>query len=174
MQVSDLPALNASLNGLAGVLLLLGLIFIRTGHRQAHQRCMVSAFVASCVFLVFYVLHKVLVHGVHTKIGVEGPIRTAYYVMLVTHVILAMVIVPMAFKTLGRARREQFEAHRRLARWTWPLWMYVSVTGVLIYFMLYRWFPAHARADDGRPGNSLACGGSVLQERFSTPCQSRS
>lgn len=144
MEVRDLPALNAALNGLAAVLLVLGLVFIRTGRRVAHQRCMVSAFVTSCVFLVFYVLHKVLVKGVHTRLGAEGLIQTAYYVMLASHILLAMAIVPLALVTLARGLRERFDAHRRIARWTWPLWMYVSVTGVLIYFMLYHWFPASA------------------------------
>ena len=142
MSIQDLPALNAGLNGLAGVMLVLGLYFIRTGRREAHERCMKAAFVASCVFLASYVLHKVLVRGVHTKLGADGAIRTVYYVMLATHVVLAAAIVPLALATLSRAMKERFEAHRKLARWTWPLWMYVSVTGVLIYFMLYRWYPA--------------------------------
>ena len=142
MEIRDLPALNAALNGLAAVLLVLGLVFIRTGRRVAHRRCMISAFVTSCVFLVFYVLHKILVKGVHTRLAAEGLIQTAYYVMLASHILLAMVIVPLALVTLTRGLRERFDAHRRIARWTWPLWMYVSVTGVLIYFMLYHWFPA--------------------------------
>jgi uncharacterized membrane protein YozB (DUF420 family) len=142
MHVNDLPALNAALNGLSLVLLTLGFLFIRSGRRLAHRRCMLAAFGSSCVFLVCYVLHKVLVHGVHTKIGAEGWVRTAYYVMLFSHIVLAVAIVPLALVTMVRGLRERFDAHRRVARWTWPIWMYVSVTGVLIYFMLYRWFPA--------------------------------
>lgn len=144
MQVRDLPALNASLNGLSLVLLSLGMFFILRGHREAHRRCMLGAFASSCVFLVSYVAHKILVHGVHTRLGAEGWVRIAYYVMLFTHIVLAVAIVPMALLTISRALGQRFDAHRRLARWTWPLWMYVSVTGVLIYFMLYRWFPAGA------------------------------
>lgn len=142
MKVSDLPALNALLNGIAMVLLSLGLAFIRAGRREAHRRCMLGAFTASIVFLISYVTHKALVHGVHTRIGAEGLLRTAYHAMLLTHVLLAAAIPPLALVTLSRALRERFDAHRRIARITWPIWMYVSVTGVLIYFMLYHWFPA--------------------------------
>jgi uncharacterized membrane protein YozB (DUF420 family) len=142
MQVSDLPALNASLNGAATLLLVGGFAFIRKRRILAHQRCMLSAFVVSCVFLVSYVAHKILVHGVHTKIGLTGAWRIAYYAMLFSHIVLAAAIVPLALVTISRALRERFDAHRRIARWTWPIWLYVSVTGVLIYFLLYRWFPA--------------------------------
>lgn len=142
MSVSDLPAVNAALNGLATVLLTAGFVLIRRGRREAHRRCMLGAFAVSCVFLVSYVTHKILVQGVHTRLGAEGAIRTLYYVMLVSHILLAAAIVPLAAVTIHRGLRERFDAHRRIARWTWPIWMYVSVTGVLIYFMLYRWFPA--------------------------------
>lgn len=141
MTVADLPALNAGLNGLATVLLAVGFICIRTGRKEAHRRCMMAAFVTSTVFLIGYVTHKILVRGVHTRLGAEGTVLRLYYLMLFTHVVLAAGIVPMAVLTIRRARRGDFESHRRLARWTWPLWMYVSVTGVLIYFMLYHWFP---------------------------------
>jgi uncharacterized membrane protein YozB (DUF420 family) len=141
MSVSDLPALNATLNGISTVLLLLGLVFIKTGRRVAHQRCMIGALGASAVFLAGYVLHKILVKGVHTPFGGEGLIRTVYYGMLVSHILLAMAIVPLVLITVNRAWRERFDAHRRIARWTWPLWLYVSVTGVLVYFFLYVWFP---------------------------------
>ncbi len=142
MRVSDLPALNASLNALATVLLTAGFIFIRRGNVRAHHRCMLAAFGTSCAFLTTYVIHKILVHGVHTRIGVGGWIRTLYYVMLITHIILAAAIVPLALITLSRALRQRWDAHRRIAKWTWPIWMYVSITGVLVYFALYRWFPA--------------------------------
>lgn len=144
MRVSDLPALNASLNAAALVLLTLGFVFIKLGRREAHRRCMLAAFATSCVFLVTYVLHKILVHGVHTRIGATGVLRTAYYLMLFTHITLAVAIVPLALISISRALQQRFDAHRRIARVTWPIWMYVSVTGVLIYFMLYRWFPAAA------------------------------
>ena len=142
MSVSDLPALNATLNGLSTVLLTAGFICIKTGRKDAHRNCMMAAFATSAVFLVCYVTHKVLVRGVHTPFGGEGFIRTVYYVMLLTHVVLAMVIVPLVLLTIARARRGDFEAHKRIARWTWPIWMYVSVTGVLVYCFLYRWWPA--------------------------------
>jgi uncharacterized membrane protein YozB (DUF420 family) len=142
MTAADLPALNAALNGLATLLLLAGFIFIRRGRRAAHRACMLGAFGASCVFLVFYILHKILVRGVHTKLGAEGLVKGLYYVMLFSHIVLAMAIVPLALVTISRALRGRFDQHRRIARLTWPLWMYVSVTGVLIYFMLYQWFPA--------------------------------
>lgn len=137
-----MPALNASLNALAGVLLFVGLILIKQGRREAHRRCMLAAFLCSCVFLVCYVTHKILVRGVHTPLGADGLIKTAYLVMLVSHIILAIAVVPLALISIRRGLAERFDAHRRIARITWPIWMYVSVTGVLIYFMLYRWFPA--------------------------------
>ena len=142
MSVSDLPALNATLNGLSTVLLTAGFICIKTGRKDAHRNCMMAAFATSAVFLVCYVTHKVLVRGVHTPFGGEGFIRTVYYVMLLTHVVLAMIIVPLVLLTIARARRGDFEAHKRIARWTWPIWMYVSVTGVLVYCFLYRWWPS--------------------------------
>ncbi len=142
MSISDIPALNASLNALSTVLLATGFIFIKSGNREAHRKCMVAAFTTSAVFLVGYVTHKILVKGVHTPFGGEGVIRTVYYLMLISHVLLAMAIVPLVLMTIARARRGDFDAHRRIARWTWPIWMYVSVTGVLVYFFLYRWWPA--------------------------------
>lgn len=140
MTVSDLPAINASLNGLATVLLLAGFAFIKTERKAAHGFAMGAAFVTSCIFLVTYVLHKILVRGVHTPFAGEGAWRTIYYAILISHIILAIVIVPMVIVTMRRALRADFEAHRRIARWTFPLWLYVSVTGVLVYFMLYVWF----------------------------------
>jgi putative membrane protein len=142
MTVSDLPAVNASLNALATVFLTLGFIFIKRGQKIAHRNCMIAAVVTSAIFLFFYVLHKILVRGVHTPFGGEGFIRTAYYVMLLSHILLAMAIVPLVLITLNRGLKERWEHHKKIARWTWPIWMYVSVTGVLVYLMLYQWFPA--------------------------------
>ena len=141
MDASILPPINATLNGIATILLALGFFFIKSGNKQAHKTCMVSAFVTSVVFLVCYVAHKILVRGVHTPFGGEGAIRTVYYTMLVSHIILAIAIVPMVLMTMSRAFKERFEAHKAIARWTWPVWMYVSVTGVLVYLFLYVWFP---------------------------------
>lgn len=142
MTIQDLPAINASLNALSTVFLTLGYIFIKQQKKDAHRKCMMAAFVTSSIFLVCYVLHKILVRGVHTPFGGEGFIRTAYYAMLISHILLAMVIVPLVLLTMNRALKERWEAHKRLARWTWPIWMYVSITGVLVYLMLYQWFPA--------------------------------
>ena len=142
MTIQDLPAVNASLNALATVFLTLGFVFIKRGQKMAHRNCMIAAVVTSAIFLVFYLLHKILVRGVHTPFGGEGFIRTAYYVMLISHILLAMAIVPLVLITLNRGLKERWEHHKKIARWTWPLWMYVSVTGVLVYFMLYQWFPA--------------------------------
>jgi len=141
MSVTDLPALNAGLNATATVLLLAGFLFIKNERKLAHRNCMVAAFLVSCVFLTTYVLHKILVHGVHTPFGGEGLVKVFYYGMLISHVILAMVIVPLILVTMTHAVRGRYEHHRVWARWTFPLWMYVSVTGVLVYFMLYQWFP---------------------------------
>lgn len=141
MSVSDLPALNATLNGLATVLLTAGFIFIKSGKMNAHRACMLSAFGVSVVFLITYVLHKILVRGVHTPFGGEGFIKTLYYGMLISHIILAIAIVPLVIITLRHAIAGRLIVHRQWARWTFPLWYYVSVTGVLVYFFLYQWFP---------------------------------
>jgi putative membrane protein len=142
MTISDLPAVNASLNALSTVFLTFGYIFIKQQKRDAHRNCMIAAFVTSAIFLVCYVLHKILVRGVHTPFGGEGPIRMFYYAMLLSHILLAMAIVPLVLITLSRALKQRWEFHKKIARWTWPIWMYVSVTGVLVYLMLYKWFPA--------------------------------
>lgn len=141
MTVSDIPAINALLNATATALICTGFILIRRGRQRAHRACMVAALLTSCLFLVGYVGHKIAVHGVHTMFGGTGAIRTVYYVMLATHVVLAMVIVPLVLVTFAFAARGRFERHRRWARWTFPIWLYVSVTGVLVYLFLYRWYP---------------------------------
>lgn len=142
MSLADLPAVNASLNGLSAILLLAGFIFIKRGNQDAHRRCMIAAFVSSCVFLAGYVVHKVfVVKGVNTPFAGPAVLRPWYLLMLASHVILAMLIVPLALATITLGLKGKFEAHKRIARWTWPLWMYVSVTGVLIYLLLYQIFP---------------------------------
>jgi putative membrane protein len=146
MSVSDLPAVNASLNALATVLLLLGIIAIKTNRKQMHGLCMGGAFVVSSVFLVTYVLHKILVRGVHTPFGGQGAWRTIYYGMLITHIFLAVTVPPLAIITIRHALAQRFELHRQLAKVTFPIWLYVSVTGVLVYFMLYVWFPKVGQA----------------------------
>ena len=134
--ISDLPALNATLNSLSAVLLVTGYVLIRTGRREAHKRCMLAAFATSSLFLVSYLIY-------HARVGSipfegEGAIRIVYFAILIPHVILAGTIVPLALYLLTQAFRGRLERHRRVARWTLPLWLYVSVTGVVIYWMLYR------------------------------------
>ena len=141
MTVSQIPALNAALNATATVLITAGFIFIKTGRRDAHRRAMLSACVVSAVFLIGYVTHKVLVRGVHTPFGGEGSIRTLYLFILWTHIPLAASIAYLVPKTFLLAIRGDYERHRAWAKWTFPIWYYVSVTGVLVYFFLYVWWP---------------------------------
>lgn len=153
MNVQDIPALNAALNALATLLMTVGFIHIRRAlgtadpERKAaairrHRAAMLSAGAVSAVFLVGYVTHKILVRGVHTKFGGEGAIATVYYTMLFSHIVLAIAIAWLVPRTFLFALRGDFARHRRWARWTFPIWYYVSVTGVLVYFFLYRWWPA--------------------------------
>ncbi len=136
MTVADLPALNASLNALASLFLLAGYVLIRQKQVPAHRACMVAALATSVLFLTSYVIY-------HYNVGSRpftgtGPIRVVYFAILISHVLLAIAIVPMVLITVSRALSRRFDAHRRIARITWPLWMYVSVTGVVVYVMLYR------------------------------------
>ncbi|MGE9295388.1 MAG: DUF420 domain-containing protein [Puniceicoccales bacterium] len=144
-----LPAINASLNGLATVLLTVGFVLIKKdgmAAKHTHRAAMLSAFAVSAVFLVCYLLHKALKaeagEAVNTSFAGEGIWRWVYYPMLASHVLLAMVIVPLIFITLNHAFKGRYEKHQAWAKWTFPLWYYVSVTGVLVYFFLYQWFPA--------------------------------
>ncbi len=141
MTIHDLPAVNASLNALSTVFLTLGFIFIKRGQRTAHRNCMVAAFTTSIIFLACYLTYHFTVTAV-TKFQGQGLVRPIYFIILITHIILAVVIVPLIVMTLNRAVKQRFELHKKIARWTWPLWMYVSVTGVIVYMMLYQWFPA--------------------------------
>ena len=141
MSVQDIPALNAALNALATVLMTAGFIFIKRGQRDAHRAAMLSAGAVSAVFLIGYVAHKILVRGVHTPFGGEGAIRTVYYAMLLSHIVLAISIAWLVPRTFWLALRGDYERHMRWARFTYPIWYYVSVTGVLVYFFLYVWWP---------------------------------
>jgi uncharacterized membrane protein YozB (DUF420 family) len=142
MDLKNLPTLNATLNAASTVLLLMGWVYIKQGRKIAHRNCMISAFVVSCVFLVLYLLHKyVVVKGVHTPFNGPDWLKPIYYVMLFSHILLAMAVPVLALMTMSRAFKERFEAHKKIARWTWPIWMYVSVTGVLVYLVLYQFFP---------------------------------
>lgn len=129
-----MPAVNASLNATSAALLVLGFVAIRSGRREIHKRLMVSAFAASIVFLAGYVVYH-YAHGDTHYQGV-GLVRTVYFTVLGSHVVLSIAMLPMILTTFYLAARERFATHRRLARWTLPIWLYVSVTGVVIFFML--------------------------------------
>ena len=136
MTVRDLPALNAILNATSAGLLALGYVLIRRGRRAAHQKAMQSALACSALFLVSYLTYHAQVGSV--RFQGQGPIRTVYFAILISHTILAIAIVPLVLVTFVRARRGLFDRHRKIARLTLPLWAYVSVTGVIVYWMLYR------------------------------------
>jgi putative membrane protein len=142
MTIHDIPAINAALNGLATLCLTAGFFFIMRKNIPAHRASMLSAGVVSAVFLVGYVGHKIAVRGVHTPFGGEGAIRTVYYSMLISHIILAIAIAYLVPRTFSFALKGQIDRHRKWARWTFPIWYYVSLTGVLVYFFLYQWWPA--------------------------------
>ncbi|HYL58672.1 MAG TPA: DUF420 domain-containing protein [Candidatus Acidoferrales bacterium] len=131
-----LAPLNAVLNGCATILLAAGFYFIKNKRVKLHRACMLSAMALSAIFLASYLTYHY--HVGNVRFGGEGWIRPVYFAILIPHVILAGLIVPLALVTIWFALRGNFVRHRRIARWTWPLWMYVSVTGVVIYFMLYR------------------------------------
>ena len=136
MTVSDLPAVNATLNATATVLLVSGYICIRRGRREAHRNCMIAALIVSGLFLTSYLIYHAQVGSVPFK-G-TGWIRTLYFAVLIPHVILAVAIVPPILITVSRGLSAKYDKHRRIARWTLPLWLYVSVTGVIVYLMLYQ------------------------------------
>jgi len=134
--VSDLPALNATLNATAATLLLVGYRFIRRGEIRRHRATMLAACGVSTAFLTSYVIY-------HANVGSKpfpghGPLRTIYLTILVTHVVLAVTVVPLALITVIRGLRGRYDRHRAIARWTFPIWLYVSVTGVIVYLMLYQ------------------------------------
>ena len=139
MSLSDLPAVNACLNSASTILLTLGYIYIKKGRQNAHRNCMVGALVTSTLFLSCYLVY----HYFAGRTTFRDPqwFRPIYLVILLTHTVLAMAIVPLVFITVVQALRKRWESHKRIARWTWPIWMYVSVTGVLIYLLLYQIFP---------------------------------
>ena len=141
MTVHDIPPINATLNATATVLLTAGFVFIRRGNREAHRRCMIGAVAASVLFLVGYLTHKALMHGIHSGFAGQGFIRPVYFTMLISHSILAAAVAIIVPRTFWLALRGDFVRHRAWARWTFPIWYYVSVTGVLIYFFLYQWWP---------------------------------
>lgn len=136
MDVHTLPAVNATLNGTAAALLVTGYTLIRRRQIQAHKRVMLTAFAVSVAFLICYVVYHAQVGSVRYQ--KTGPIRAVYYTILITHTLLAATVPVLALITLRRALRGDFPRHRRIARWTFPIWLYVSVTGVVVYLMLYQ------------------------------------
>jgi putative membrane protein len=140
---SSHAALNATLNGTSAILLACGYAAIRQGKIAVHKRFMISAFVVSCAFLISYLIYHYRVG--HVPFHGQGWIRPVYFVLLTSHTILAIVIVPLILITLRRAFTERFDKHRKIARWTLPLWFYVCVTGVIVYWMVYQLYaPVHA------------------------------
>lgn len=137
--ITDLPHVNASLNAVTTVFLLIGFYFIKNGDRQKHKACMIGALVFSALFLITYLIYHF--NSGLARFGGEGIIRPVYFTILIVHVIVAMVITPMVPITVYRAFTGQFSAHRRLARWTFPLWLYVSASGVVVYVMAIHMYP---------------------------------
>ena len=131
-----LPAVNATLNGLSAVLLTIGYVLIRRGHWRQHRRFMLAAFGTSSLFLISYLTYHA--HAGSKHFPGTGTVRVVYFTILLTHTVLATAIVPLALITLSRALSARFDRHRAIARWTLPIWLYVSVTGVIVYWMLYQ------------------------------------
>ena len=138
MNVYDLPAINATLNGIATVLLGSGYVAIKQGRKDLHKALMISALIVSAAFLACYLVYHY--HAGSKPFPDLGWIKTIYLFILIPHIILAAVMVPMILKTFWHAFRGEWESHKKIARWTFPIWMYVSLTGVVIYLMLYQWF----------------------------------
>jgi uncharacterized membrane protein YozB (DUF420 family) len=136
LTIHDLPALNATLNATSGVLLVLGYVLIRAGRVDQHRRCMLAAFTTSALFLASYLVYHGQVGSVpFTR---QGLVRPVYFTILLTHVVLAAAVLPLALVTLSRGLKARYPQHRRIAQWTLPIWLYVSVTGVLVYVLLYQ------------------------------------
>jgi uncharacterized membrane protein YozB (DUF420 family) len=138
--MNPLPAINATLNASCGVLLLCGYVAMKRRRIEVHKRFMIAACITSLVFLCCYVANHYLRHGVVTRFTGIGWIRPVYFAILISHTILAITIVPMAIVSVRNGLRMRVVEHRRIARWTFPLWMYVSVTGVVVYFFIYHWY----------------------------------
>jgi uncharacterized membrane protein YozB (DUF420 family) len=133
--ITSLPSVNATLNATSAVLLIIGYYYIRQGHQQAHRACMLAAFLVSVLFLVSYLIYHF--HAGTTRFPGQGWIRPVYFALLLSHTILAAIVPFLVVLALSRALRQQFDRHRAIARWALPIWLYVSVTGVVIYWLLY-------------------------------------
>ena len=142
MSVSFLPTFNAMLNAASGILIVIGFILIRRKRIAAHRACMIGAITCSSLFLISYVVYHVGFGAGVTRFVGTGWVRTAYHTILISHTILAVTVVPFVIVTLKRALRSDFKRHRAVARWTFPIWLYVSVTGVIVYLMLYHFYPS--------------------------------
>ncbi|MBL67872.1 MAG: hypothetical protein CMO66_00170 [Verrucomicrobiales bacterium] len=140
MSISDLPAINATLNFLSTVFLVAGFVFIKKGNQETHKKCMIAAFATSTIFLACYLYYHFNTEAV-TRFTEPQWFRSYYLVLLFTHVVLAVVMLPFIFLSLWHAWKQNFEKHRRFAKWAWPIWLYVSITGVLVYLILYQIFP---------------------------------
>ena len=141
MTISDLPAVNASFNAISTVFISLGWWFIRRGFWRQHIACMITAVCSSTVFLTCYLIYHFHVGEKSTHFTAPGIVKAIYFALLISHILLAFVTLPLVIATLIPAFRRRWEKHRRIARWTMPIWLYVSITGVLVYLMLYQWFP---------------------------------
>lgn len=139
MSISDLPLINAILNATSTIFLLLGYYFIRNKKKQLHRKMMLTALTTSALFLICYLIYHYNVGSV--KFTGQGTVRTVYFTVLITHTVLAASVPVLAVITLVRALRERFDKHKVIARWTLPIWLYVSVTGIVVYLMLYRLYP---------------------------------
>jgi putative membrane protein len=140
IELTDLPALNASLNATSGLLVMAGLWSVKGRRIRQHKLCMVLATAVSGVFLASYVYYHF--HAGHTAFTGQGWVRPVYFAILISHIVLAVAVVPLVLATVVLGLRNRLPSHRRLARWTAPIWLYVSVTGVVVYLMLYQIFPA--------------------------------
>ena len=146
IELTDMPAINAGLNATSAVLLTAGYVCIRQGRVTAHKTCMLSAFATSTLFLICYLAYHIgrqrITGSAHVEFRGEGAVRVLYLTILLSHILLAFSVLPLSLTTLYRAYRQQFDRHRRIARWTLPIWLYVSVTGVVVYWMLYKLYPS--------------------------------
>jgi putative membrane protein len=136
VDIHTLPAVNATLNAISGVLLIIGYLLIRARRIEQHRRVMIAAFTTSSLFLISYLVYHAQVGSV--RFTRQGIVRPVYFTILVTHVTLAAAVLPLALVTLSRGLKARFAQHRRIARWTFPIWLYVSATGVLVYILLYQ------------------------------------
>ena len=141
MTIHQLPVINASLNSLSTLFILSGWYFIKHRRYRAHACCMITAFITSCLFLGCYLFYHFNIPGHHVAFTAQGWPRIIYFLILFTHLPLALILVPLVIMTFIPALRQRFDQHKKIARWTLPIWLYVSITGVIVYCMLYLWYP---------------------------------